>query len=173
MAGWNSKRRDPARKFPRPLPNAALAVRQVDCSTGFMIRTAALYGLALAVLAFALEWLEHRHFVRSIATEYYVVALAILFTILGAWAGARLTRRRRGGETFRRNEEAIRYLGISGRESEVLELLAAGHSNKEIARLLGISPNTVKTHVASLFAKLDSTRRTQAIRRARALEILS
>ena len=137
-----------------------------------MIRTAALYGLVLAVLAFALEWLEYRHFVRSIGTEYYVVALAILFTMLGAWAGARLTARR-PGEPFRRNEEAIIYLGISTREGEVLELLAAGHSNKEIARLLGISPNTVKTHVASLFAKLDSTRRTQAIRKARALEILS
>src|SRR5688500_1175158 len=138
-----------------------------------MIRTAALYGLALAVLVFALEWLEYRHFMRSIGTELYVVALAVLFTILGAWAGVRLTRQRRSGEPFRRNEEAIRYLGISTRESEVLELLAAGHSNKEIARLLGISPNTVKTHVASLFAKLGSTRRTQAIRKARALEILS
>jgi DNA-binding CsgD family transcriptional regulator len=67
----------------------------------------------------------------------------------------------------------MRYLGISARENEVLELLAAGHSNKEIARLLGISPNTVKTHVASLMGKLDATRRTQAIQKARALEILS
>jgi DNA-binding CsgD family transcriptional regulator len=137
-----------------------------------MIRTAMIYGLVLAALAFLLEWLEYRHFVRSIGTEYYVVALAVLFTILGAWAGARLTQKR-PREPFRRNEEAIRYLGISKRECEILELLAAGHANKEIARLLGISPNTVKTHVASLFAKLDSTRRTQAIRKARSLEILS
>ncbi|MGZ8998082.1 MAG: response regulator transcription factor, partial [Allosphingosinicella sp.] len=76
-------------------------------------------------------------------------------------------------EPFRPNEKAMRYLGISAREGRVLELLAEGHSNKEIARLLGISPNTVKTHVASLFGKLDSTRRTQAIQKARALEILS
>ena len=137
-----------------------------------MIRAVILYGLALAVLAFALEWLEYRHFVRSIATELYVVALAILFTILGVWAGARLTPRRRR-EPFRRNEEALRYLGISKRECEILELLAAGHANKEIARLLGISPNTVKTHVASVLGKLEATRRTQAIQKARALEILS
>src|SRR5687767_2489834 len=137
-----------------------------------MLRAAAIYGLALAVLAFALEWLEYRHFVRGIGTELYIVALAILFTILGAWAGARLTARR-PREPFRRNEEALRYLGISKRECEVLELLAAGHANKEIARLLGISPNTVKTHVASVLSKLDSTRRTQAIQKARSLEILS
>ena len=140
-----------------------------------MLRAALIYGLALALafLAFALEWLEYRHFVRSIGTELYVVALAILFTIFGAWAGVRVTRQRPRGEPFRRNEEAIRYLGISAREGEVLELLAAGHSNKEIARLLDISPNTAKTHVASLFAKLGSTRRTKATRKARALEIPS
>jgi len=137
-----------------------------------MVRSVALYGLVLAGVAFALSWLDYRHALRSIGTELYVVCLAILFTAIGIWAGAKLTPRS-SGEPFRRNEEAIRYLGISTRESEVLELLAAGHSNKEIARLLGISPNTVKTHVASLLLKLDSTRRTQAIRKARALEILS
>jgi DNA-binding CsgD family transcriptional regulator len=137
-----------------------------------MLRAALIYGLALAVLAFVLEWLDYCHFVRGIGTELYVVALAILFTMLGAWAGARLTARI-PREPFRRNEQALRYLGISGRECEVLELLADGHSNKEIARLLGISPNTVKTHVASVFGKLEATRRTQAISKARALEILS
>jgi len=92
--------------------------------------------------------------------------------MLGIWAGARLTGRPPAAP-FEPNEKALRYLGISGREREVLELLAAGHSNKEIARLLGISPNTVKTHVAALLGKLEVTRRTQAIRKARALQILS
>lgn len=137
-----------------------------------MLRAVILSGLALAGVAFALTWLDDRYAMRSIGTQIYVLCLAILFTSIGIWAGARLTPRQKS-EPFRRNEEAIRYLGISDRESEVLELLAAGHSNKEIARLLGISPNTVKTHVASLLTKLESTRRTQAIRKARALEILS
>jgi DNA-binding CsgD family transcriptional regulator len=137
-----------------------------------MARAAALYGLVLAGVAFALTWLDYRHALRSIGTEIYVLCLAIIFTIIGAWAGARLTGRR-PAEPFTPNEKAMRYLGISARESKVLELLAEGHSNKEIARLLGISPNTVKTHVASLLGKLDATRRTQAIQKARALEILS
>ena len=137
-----------------------------------MIRAVLLYGLLLGLVAFLLQWLDYRHAVHSIGTELYILCLAVLFTIIGGWAGAALTRRRRS-EPFRQNLEALRYLGISARESEVLALLAEGHSNKQIARLLGISPNTVKTHVASLLAKLDSTRRTQAINKARELEILS
>ena len=64
-------------------------------------------------------------------------------------------------------------LGISGRELEVLHALAAGQANKEIARSLGVSPNTVKTHVARLYEKLEAKRRTDAVARARALGILS
>jgi DNA-binding CsgD family transcriptional regulator len=137
-----------------------------------MVRAIFVYGVALALAAFVLQWLDYRHAVRSIDTDLYILCLAVLFTIIGGLTGAALTRRR-PTEPFRRNLEALRYLGISARESEVLALLAEGHSNKQIARLLGISPNTVKTHVASLLAKLDSTRRTQAISKARELEILS
>jgi ATP/maltotriose-dependent transcriptional regulator MalT len=50
--------------------------------------------------------------------------------------------------------------------------LALGRSNKEIALSLHVSPNTVKTHVARLFEKLDAKRRTDAIRRARELGLL-
>jgi DNA-binding CsgD family transcriptional regulator len=137
-----------------------------------MARFILLYGLILALAALALQWLDYRHAVRSISSEFYILCLAILFTLIGGWAGSALTRRRRS-EPFRRNLQALAYLGISARESEVLALLGQGHSNKEIARLLGISPNTVKTHVANLLTKLDSTRRTQAINKARELEILS
>lgn len=137
-----------------------------------MVRAVLLYGMALALVAFALQWLDYRHAIRSLDIELYILCLAVLFTVIGGWAGAALTSRRRIAP-FRQNVEALRYLGISGRESEVLSLLAEGHSNKQIARLLGISPNTVKTHVASLLAKLDSTRRTQAISKARELEIIA
>jgi ATP/maltotriose-dependent transcriptional regulator MalT len=73
---------------------------------------------------------------------------------------------------FAKNHSAIASLGISNRECEVLEMLAAGHANKVIARRLEISPNTVKTHVARLFEKLEVASRTQAINKARELEIL-
>ena len=55
----------------------------------------------------------------------------------------------------------------------MLELLAAGAANKEIARALDISPNTVKTHIANLFQKLEAQRRTQAIQKARELRLIA
>ena len=136
-----------------------------------MLRAAVRYGLALAALALLLEWMQVSHVLRFIDTDVYISCLAILFTALGLWIGLRLTTKRNNGP-FSLNERAVRALGISSRESEVLGMLAAGHSNKEIARLLAISPNTVKTHVASILTKLDANRRTRAIRNARALGIL-
>jgi DNA-binding NarL/FixJ family response regulator len=54
----------------------------------------------------------------------------------------------------------------------VLREIAAGHSNKQIAANLHVSPNTVKTHVARLFEKLGAQRRTQALRKARELGLV-
>ena len=130
-----------------------------------------LYGLALAGGAFVLEWLDYKHAVRAWSTELYIAIVAILFIALGMWLGNRLTTRSRG-PAFERNIAAIRSLGISDRECEVLDLLASGAANKVIARRLGISPNTVKTHVARLFEKLEAANRIEAIHKARALDIL-
>jgi ATP/maltotriose-dependent transcriptional regulator MalT len=78
-----------------------------------------------------------------------------------------------GGEIpFTPNTRAQEALGISRRELEVLALLAAGRSNKEIARRLAVSPNTIKTHVTKLLAKLEARRRTEAILRARELGMI-
>jgi DNA-binding CsgD family transcriptional regulator len=129
------------------------------------------YGLALAAGAMLLEWLDYKHAMRSWSTEFYVGLVAVIFIALGIWVGNRMTARPRG-PGFERNMAAIKSLGISARECEVLDLLALGAANKVIARRLAISPNTVKTHVARLFEKLEATNRTEAINKARALEIL-
>jgi len=130
-----------------------------------------IYAVALAAGAFALEWLEYKYITRVFAPEFYIVLIALGFAALGVWAGYRLTPKRTSGP-FQRNAAALKSLGVTDREFAVLECLAAGDSNKEIARSLGVSPNTVKTHVANLFAKLEVERRTQAIQKARELEIL-
>ena len=92
---------------------------------------------------------------------------------LGLWLGARLWGRRGGpAPAFDGNPRAQAALGISPREMAVLAELAAGHSNKEIAARLHVSPNTVKTHVARLFEKLGARRRTDALRRARELGLV-
>jgi DNA-binding NarL/FixJ family response regulator len=136
-----------------------------------MLRTILIYGAILAAGTFLLEWLEFRLLVRTHAAEAYVVLVALAFMGLGVWLGSKLFRRE-STTTFVPNTRAQEALGISGRELEVLELLAGGCSNKEIARRLDVSPNTVKTHVAKLLAKLEARRRTEAILRARELGMI-
>ncbi|MBN8483971.1 MAG: response regulator transcription factor [Sphingomonadales bacterium] len=135
-----------------------------------MARLILTYGAALAALALLTQWLDWRHETRGLATSLYVLCVALLFAGLGIWLGNRLAPRPRGD--YRRNQAALASLGISPREVEVLDLLAEGHSNKVIARQLEISPNTVKTHVARLFEKLEAQTRTEAIHKARMLDLL-
>lgn len=137
-----------------------------------MLRTTLIYGLLLAILAVGLQWLEFQYVVRTHATETYIALIALAFLGLGIWAGARLFHRAPVASEFTPNTQALESLKISDREFEVLRLLASGQSNKEIARQLEVSPNTVKTHLARLFEKLEVDRRTQAIVRARELGMI-
>ncbi len=138
-----------------------------------LVRSILLYGAIMAVAAVALQWLEFQFLARTYPLEIYVGLIAVGFLALGAWAGARLFRKAGpAAPGFVRNDPVIVTLGLSNREMEVLERLAAGRSNKEIAAELNVSPNTVKTHVSRLFEKLEASRRTEAILKARQLGIL-
>jgi DNA-binding CsgD family transcriptional regulator len=136
-----------------------------------MARTILLYALGLALAAAALEWLQLRYAVRAFSTEIYVGLIAMGFIALGLWAGTRLTPRL-AAAPFVRNDAAIRSLGLTARECEILGLLASGESNKEMARRLEISPNTVKTHIASVYLKLEVQKRMQAVEKARMLSVI-
>lgn len=136
-----------------------------------VLKILTLYGLLLAAAAFALEWLQYKYFTKSYSTEIYVLLIATIFAGLGIWVGHKLTTQKPSG-SFEENRAAIRSLGISDRELEVLKALAAGQSNKEIGQTLNISPNTVKTHVARLYAKLQVNGRIKAIEEARSLHLL-
>ncbi|MEJ1968210.1 MAG: LuxR C-terminal-related transcriptional regulator [Rhizomicrobium sp.] len=136
-----------------------------------MLKPILVYAVILAAGAFALDWLQYKYVTRVFTTELYVGLVALGFTALGLWAGYRLTPRH-ASTAFEKNAAALKSLGVTDRECTVLELLAAGHSNKEIARDLGVSPNTVKSHIQHLFEKLEVQRRTQAIQKARALGIV-
>jgi DNA-binding CsgD family transcriptional regulator len=137
-----------------------------------MARVIIVYALVLGLAATLLAWLEFRYLARAFSFEVYLLIVAGGAIALGAWLGSRLTRTRPAGVPFARNAAAVRSLGLSPREVEILEVLAAGDSNKEIARRLGISPNTVKTHVARVYAKLGVQRRVQAIEKARFLSLI-
>ena len=129
------------------------------------------YGALLAAGAVALQWLDYRRLVRVYPTEIYVLLIAAGFLALGVVIGVRVFRAP-PATPFDGNPRARAALGMSERELTVLQEMAAGYSNKEIARRLEVSPNTVKTHVSRVFEKLGENRRTAAVRRARELGIV-
>ena len=135
-----------------------------------MWKRAGLYGLLLGAGTLALQGLDYQRLVRSHSDDVYIFLIAAGFMVLGVVFGVRLAAPRRPAVAG--NPQAVAALGISPRELAVLEQIAAGKSNKEIADALHVSPNTVKTHVARLFEKLGAARRTDAIARARELGIV-
>ena len=137
-----------------------------------MWRSIFFYAVGLAAAAAALNWLEYRYLAHAFSRETYVALIAAGAIALGIWAGTRLTPRRAAAEPFARNDAAVRSLGLTERECEILGALASGRSNKELARDLGISPNTVKTHVARVYEKLEVQKRVQAIEKARWLALI-
>jgi NarL family two-component system response regulator LiaR len=152
-------------------------------------KTILLYGVLGGVLIAGLKLIEYRFLVVEHSIEIYGGIIALLFSVLGIWLGLKLTRRRetvivrevevpvevqvpvevpvRVSEPFAPDAARVRELGITPRELEILEEIAAGLSTREIAAKLFVSENTVKTHSRRLFDKLNARRRTQAVQAAR------
>ena len=147
-----------------------------------MLRHALLYGLLGGVLIAGLKFMEYRWLVLEHSVEIYGGLVAALFSALGLWLGLRLTRRPAtvvvrevpvaAPAEFVRDDGQLQALGITPRELEILEFIAEGLSNKEIAARAFVSENTVKTHSSRLFDKLGARRRTQAVQRARELRLI-
>ncbi len=147
-----------------------------------MKKTVLLYGILGGVLVALLKLIEYRFLVLEHSLEIYGGIVALLFSLLGIWLGLKLTRTRERvvvrevvrepepgtpSGPFVRNASRLGELGITPRELEILEAIAAGFSNREIAERLFVSENTVKTHTARLFEKLSAKRRTQAVQKAK------
>ena len=141
-----------------------------------MKRTIIIYGFSLAALVFVLQYLEYKFFIRELSVQFYVGVLALGFTALGVWVGLKLTTKKivtvQVAPEFVLNEAELQRLSISKREHEVLELMAQGLTNQQIADKLFVSLNTIKTHTSNLFLKLEVSRRTQAIQRGKELRLI-
>lgn len=139
------------------------------------IKTVVLYGTIGGALIAALKLVEYRFLVVEHALEIYGGIVALLFAALGIWLGLKLVRPRvilkevpvPAPSVFVLNTAKQEQLGITRRELEILEAIAAGLSNKEIAEKLFVSENTVKTHTGRLLDKLNAKRRTQAVQLAK------
>jgi two-component system, NarL family, response regulator LiaR len=142
-------------------------------------KTTLLFGLVGGALIALLKLIEYRFLVVEHSLEVYGGLVAAVFSGLGIWLGLKLTRRNAGSAPadpapapatpvpFAVDRARLEALGITPREHEILELIAAGLSNREIAERLFVSENTVKTHSSRLFDKLQAKRRTQAVQLAK------
>jgi NarL family two-component system response regulator LiaR len=138
-----------------------------------MKRQVLILGLIGGILIALLKWTEYRFLVIEHSIEIYGGLIAATFAVLGIWLGLKLTRRQQrvvvkeipvpAGVPFAPDERKREDLGITRRELEILELMAQGMSNREIAEKLFVSENTVKTHSSRVFDKLGARRRTQAV----------
>jgi DNA-binding CsgD family transcriptional regulator len=141
-----------------------------------------LYGLLGGVLIAGLKLMEYRWLVVEHSVEIYGGLVAALFAGLGIWLGLRLTRHTEtvvvrevlvpAPVDFMRDQDKLESLGITPRELEILELIAEGLSNREIAARVYVSENTVKTHSSHVFDKLGARRRTQAVQLAKELRLI-
>jgi len=146
-----------------------------------MKRHVLIYGVVGGILIAVLQWTQYKFLVVEHSIEIYVGLIAAIFAALGIWLGQRLTGRRPGiaaktdavssapvhafvaSDPFLPDEKKREELNITRRELEILELVAKGMSNREIATQLFVSENTVKTHSSRAFDKLGAKRRTQAV----------
>ncbi len=147
-----------------------------------------LYAASMVGLLVLLQVLQYRFVLLSHSFEIYMLCIALLFTGLGIWLALKLVKQKTEVQTVvveknvyinqlteaekQQLETERQKLGLSNRESEVLQLMAEGMSNQEIAERLFLSLATVKTHSSNLFLKLDVKRRTQAVEKARQLGLI-
>jgi len=140
-----------------------------------------LYGLILAILVFTLKWLQWKFLIVDNAIDIYIGLIAVFFTALGIWVAMQLVKpktqtiviEKEIPETFSVNKTELQKLNLSSREYEVLQLLAKGYSNADIANNLFLSVSTIKTHVSNLFLKMNVKSRTQTIEKAKRLKIIA
>ena len=137
-----------------------------------MKRPLIIYGIALALLLIVLKVLEYQYLVRTLKVEVYLTIIAVIFLLLGVWLTNKINQNK---VTKRLSESAdlpeIEH-NLSDRELIVLQHMAEGLSNQEIADQLFISIHTVKTHSSNLYSKLDVRSRTKAILRAREIGLV-
>ena len=143
-----------------------------------------LYGLALATLIFGLKWLQWNFLVVDNAIDLYIGLIAVIFTMLGMWVASQLIKSKtqtvfeekqviiHQSESFILNQTELKRLSLTNREHQVLKLIVQGFSNAEIADQLFLSLSTIKTHVSSLYVKMNVKNRFQAMTKAKRMKIV-
>jgi DNA-binding NarL/FixJ family response regulator len=141
------------------------------------------FGLMILCLLVLFKIAEVNFIKGDVKLEVIVAIAAVIFFFAGLYFNYQSGKKREEATppkpAFEPGaESAIDYsqlkkTGLTQREHDVLVKMAAGLSNQEIAAALFLSESTIKTHVSSIFFKLDVKRRTQAVQVARELKIVA
>lgn len=141
-----------------------------------MLKIAVKYGLILFITLAVLKALEYSFFSYKITLQTYLGLVAIGFTLIGSAVVWFLTSRQskpdQNAAAQNAEPDAELLSKFSERELEILRCVAHGYTNKEVAQMLEISPNTIKTHLSNLYTKLGVSNRTQAAAEAKALNLI-
>ena len=140
-----------------------------------MKRQIVIVSFLAATLIFLIKLFEVRFLTSQISIKIYIFIIGAIFLSIGIWIGLRsgkkkvLTKSSKGENKIKIKLNTPQFL--TTRETELLALIAAGLSNKEMADRLFVSEHTIKKHLNNLYAKLAVSRRTQAILKAKELGI--
>lgn len=150
------------------------------------MRRIILYSIILGLLLVLMQYVQYRFLFIRRADSVYTGIVAAVCCAAGIWGGWRWNYARRNtpapetshllpdsAVTDTNADDIIAHLGLTPREVEVLQYIAKGLSNQEIADTMFVSLNTVKTHISNVFSKLDVQRRTQAIQKVKSMGLLS
>lgn len=133
-----------------------------------------LFGIILAALAISLQLLEYRYRIRNLSTDVYTAVVATIFTVIGIWMGINLLKKKSNNniKPTEIDSSKIKEYNLNTREYEVLTFISKGYTNQEIADKLFLALPTIKTHVSNLYFKLDVKNRTQAIHKAKSINLI-
>ncbi len=137
-----------------------------------MKKTILIFALLIVALILLFQISKYSIVLGKISIEFVITIIAVIFFVIGIYINKKSLHQSKK-VTSKIDTQKIKDLEISKREYEVLQQISLGLSNKEIAEKLFLSESTIKTHISSLFIKLDAKRRTQAIQKAKELHILN
>ena len=139
------------------------------------------FGLLIFSLLVLFRLAEYTQFRFRFGMEMWIIVFSIVFFAIGIVISRKMFQK----EIIREKEvivevpateeidpRQIEKLGLSKREHEILLLITEGLSNQQIADRLFISENTIKKHISNLFLKMDVERRTEAVKKAKALKVI-
>lgn len=136
-----------------------------------MKKTVFVFGMLVLLVLVLFQISKYSILSGNASIEIIIGLIAIIFLIIGIVLNKK-SLHKTSVTSSEINHKKIKQLGITNREYQVLCEIANGHSNQEIASKLFLSESTIKTHVSSILLKLEAKRRTQAVQKAKELQII-